>query len=195
MWSRFKYIFFHCFLFSCRNLIPPTVFIPLKNNFPDSQVVTQSGCVCLPPAKDQLFCGNWKCAHTQEVMQDLSFLWGSASILGLQIAALLPSTKPVSQRWNAKEIAVQPQRGKSWKLHTQLPTYSHFQCRRLYASKFLAIFISWRLEAKFKFAHLLMGLLKLGQYSLSSIYSLISELLISLFKENIKSTSIKMCHL
>lgn len=105
-------IFFHCFLFRYRNLILLRAFIPLKNNFPDSQVVTQSHCVYLPSARDQLLCGNWKCVHTQEVMQDLNFPQGQCQHPRTSDFCTSSSPKPVSRRWNAKEIAVQPQRGK-----------------------------------------------------------------------------------
>lgn len=55
--SDLKVVFFffliHCFLIKYRNLTLLRAFIPLKNNFPDSQVVTQSGCVHLPSARRQ----------------------------------------------------------------------------------------------------------------------------------------------
>lgn len=57
--SDLKVVFFcfvfliHYFLIRYRNLTLLRAFIPLKNNFPDSQVVTQSGCVHLPSARGQ----------------------------------------------------------------------------------------------------------------------------------------------
>lgn len=85
-----------------------------------------------------------------------TFPEGSASILELQAPVLLPSSKPVTWRWNAKEIVVQPQ-GESTVNYTHLPTYIPIRGRRLQASKFLTLstLLGSFLDLKPKSTHLL----------------------------------------
>lgn len=124
--------------------------ISLKNNFHNPQVLTQSASIYLLPARNQIVCGKWNCAHTQEVIQDLNFPPKQCQLLpkASRLQQFFPLLKPVTRRWNAEEIAVQPQ-VRSTANYIFICLFTETIRQKTRGLKILTIFFSYRLISSF----------------------------------------------